>query len=279
MNTTSTPPHWALSSHKGGVSKTTLTTLIAAAAADAGQRVLVVDMDPQANATRRLAARLPHDPQARSAASLAAVLTRPRPGDAGRVIVPSGWPDPYASRIDIAPAHLDLELLPATAAQPGSSRRLLTALTSVVNEYDLVLLDCPPSLRGHLVDIAWTASDVVWLPTEPEYDSIEASRRVIERVEMDRDLLNPDLEIGGLICTRYRQPLGLHQQRRIELATVLGPGGLCPWTVPELSIIKQAGEMAVPIGSLPSGAPMATLATEVYRWMCARAATVAARAS
>ena len=270
------PPHIALSSHKGGCSKTLITVLLAAAAAETGRKVLVVDIDPQANATRRLATRLPRNPEARSDASLAAILHRPRPGDAGRVIVPCGWPDPYPSHIDVAPAHLDLELLPATAATPGASRRLLTALTGVSAAYDLVLIDCPPSLRGHLVDVAWTATDMVFVPCEPEYDSIEAARRVIERVDLDRDLLNPDLQVGGLVCTRYRHPLGLHRQRRSEMRSVLGPGSVCPWTVPELTLLKSVSELATPLALLASGGSMAVLARDMLAWMLRRHALLTA---
>jgi cellulose biosynthesis protein BcsQ len=179
--------------------------------------------------------------------------------------------------VHVAPGHLDLELLPETAASPGASRRLLVALTGVVDAYDLVLLDCPPSLRGHLVDLAWTATDLVWIPTEPEYDSIEAARRVLERVAMDRDLLNPDMQVGGLVVSRYRQSLGVHQQRAVELAAVL-PGGVCPWRIPELAVLKSLVELAVPLAGLSTGGgPMRVVAREVFQWMLHRASQIASR--
>ena len=278
-DTPNPPPHWAISTHKGGCSKTLLTTLIAAAAADTGRRVLVIDMDAQANATRRLATPLPPTPTERSTASLAAILTRPRPGDAARIITPCGWPDPYPTRIDVAPGHLDLELLPATAATPGASRRLLVALTGVVDDYDLVLIDCPPSLRGHLVDLAWTATDVLWIPTEPEYDSIEAARRVIERVDLDRDLLNPDMQVGGLVVTRHRRSLAVHNQRAAETMAIL-PGGGCPWWIPERAALKALGELAAPPSALGAeGAGMRTVAQGVFEWMLTRASQIANRST
>jgi chromosome partitioning protein len=262
------PPHWAYATHKGGVGKTLLLQATAAAAAEVGHQVLVVDMDPQSNATRRLRARVPQDPEQRAAVSLAAVLGRPSRGDVAGVIAPCGWGGLYTESIMVAPGHLQLELLASTAAHAASERRLLTALAGVVDDYDVVLIDCPPNLLSHLIDNAWTASDLLWVPTEPEYDSVEAARRVHQRVIADRDTLNPDLEIGGLIVNRYRSSLTLHQQRAGEVAAILGGDSVCPVRLPELVAIKNASEHAAPLRELGSGGrDMAALARDMYAWM------------
>lgn len=264
---TTTPPHWAYATHKGGVGKTLLLTITAGAAAEAGQRVLVVDMDPQGNATRRLRAPVPADPDKRAAASLAGVLTRPRRGSVASVVVPCGWPGIYSERIAVAPGHLDLELLAGTASQAASERRLLTALADHVEDYDLVMIDCPPNLLSHLIDNAWTASDLLWVVAEPEFDSVEAANRVVERVKADRQYLNPDLQVGGFIVNRYRQNLSLHQQRAAEVATILGPDAVCPIRLPELMALKTSTELAVPLAeSGADGRKMAALARDVYAW-------------
>lgn len=263
-----TPPHWALATHKGGTGKTLIAALVAAAAAEDGRRVLMVDIDPQANATRRLRAAIPQDPDARAAASLAGILTRPAPGAVRRIVVPCGWGEPYSERIDVAPGHLDLELLASTASRAKSEQRLLTSLMGVADEYDLILIDCPPNLLSHIIDNAWTASDVIFIPTEPEYDSVEAARRVVQRVEADRDTLNPDLKVGGFIVNRYRTSLSLHQQRADELSSIIGADAVCPVRMPELVALKNASEAAAPLSEFGSqGRDMASLARKMYEWM------------
>jgi chromosome partitioning protein len=262
-----TAPHWAFSTHKGGVGKTLLVMLMAAAAAESGKRVLVVDMDAQANATRRLRVALPQDLDARVAATLAGVLIRPTRGIAASVIAPCGWGGIYTDHIDVAPGHLDLELLASTAAQASSERRLLTALAGAVDDYDLVLIDCPPQLLGHTIDIAWTAADLVIVPVEPEYDSVEAARRVAERVLADRDTLNPDLQVGGYMINRYRSSLSLHQSRANEVATISGPDAVCPIRLPELVALKNSTEEARPLAELGTqGLNMAALARDIFQW-------------
>jgi chromosome partitioning protein len=264
---TALPPHVAIANHKGGVGKTGLSQGLAVAAAEAGHRVLVVDMDAQGNLTRRLRAQVPTDPDERQHSSLAAVLQRPSKGEIERVLVPCGYGGFYSERITIAPAHLDLELLSRTAAQAASERRLLKALMGVVADFDLVLIDCPPNLLSHQIDIAWTASDVLLLPCEGEYDAVEAARRISERVVADRDTLNPELEIAGIVVNRYRSNLAVHQKRAGEMAKIVGPEGVCPTRLPELVAMKNMAELAKPLEQCDAqGRAMAPLFRDVYQW-------------
>lgn len=262
-----TPPHWSIATHKGGTGKTKLLELVAAAAAEEGDRILVVDMDAQANATRRLRAQVPDEPEARVNASLASVLQRPAKGEIERILVPCGWGGIYSERIMVAPGHLDLELLAQTASQPNSSRRLLTALAGVVDGFDVVIIDCPPNLLSHIIDNAWTASDLLWIPVEPEYDAVEAARRVRERVAKDRELLNPDLEIAGFILNRYRKNLNLHKQRSQDVERIIDGDAVCPTRFPELVVLKNGSEFAQPMAEVEGGEDMAELAREAYAWM------------
>ncbi|MFJ2478260.1 ParA family protein [Streptomyces sp. NPDC087659] len=263
------PPHIAVANHKGGVAKTSTTAGLAAAAAEAGHRVLVVDMDSQYNATRRLRAALPADPADRAAASLAGVLQSPARGEAARIVTPCGWGGIYSEHIDVCPSDLDLELLGLTAGLPGAERRLLRALAGVVDAYDLVLIDCPPALLSHLVDNAWTASDYILIPCEGEFEAVHGARRVVERVARDRENLNPDLEILGIIPTRFRSTLSVHRTRLQDMEKLVGPDGVCPVKFPELAVMKTATENALPLthprcGS--EGRNMAALFRDAYAW-------------
>ncbi|RPK77819.1 ParA family protein [Streptomyces sp. ADI98-10] len=262
------PPHIAVANHKGGVGKTSTTVGLAAAAAEDGERVLVVDMDPQGNSTRRLRAHLPDALEDRAAASLAGVLPSPARGEAARIVTPCGWSAPYSSRIDVLPSDLDLELLGLTAGLPSAERRLLRALATVVDAYDLVLIDCPPSLLSHLTDNAWTASDYLLVPCEAEFESVQAARRVSERITRDRHTLNPDLQIAGFVPTRYRAHLGVHRTRLEDMAKISGPEAICPTRFPELAAMKTSAEKALPLAECGSqGRDMAALFRDTHTWL------------
>lgn len=267
-------PHISLANHKGGIGKTGITQGLAVAAADLGHRVLAIDMDSQGNLTRRLRAKLPADLDARAGASLASVLQRPARGEIERILVPCGYGGIYSERITIAPSHLELELLALTAGQASSEKRLLTALTGVADDYDVVLIDCPPNLLSHLIDNAWTASDVVLIPADPEYDAVEAAKRVRQRVLADRHTLNPDLQVAGFLVNRYRSNLSLHQQRAEEIAAI-EPGAMCRIRLPESVGFKNSSELARPLSeSGPEGRTMAGLMRDVYSWLRERTAAL-----
>ncbi|MGA4844734.1 ParA family protein [Streptomyces sp. G45] len=272
---TSPPPHVAVSNYKGGVGKTSLAQGLTVAAAEAGDRVLVIDMDAQGNLTRRLRAPLSPNPDERFGASLADVLQRPAKGEIERILVPCGYGGIYSERISVAPTHFDLELLARTAGQAASERRLLRALAGVTDDFDLVVIDTPPRLFCHLIDIAWTASDVILMPCEGEYEAVEAARRVKERVLEDRHTLNPDLEIAGMVVSRYRSNLTLHKQRAKEMEKIVGAEGICPTRLPELVAFKNMSEKALPIVECGSeGRHMASLYRDVYKWSRDRINTV-----
>lgn len=268
------PPHIAYANHKGGEGKTLEAQGQACAAAEEGHSVLAIDMDPQGNLTRRLAAAIPEDPELRAAASLASVLQRPAKGEIERILVPCGYGGIYSERIMVAPSHLELELLALTAGQPSSERRLLTALTGVALNFDFILIDCPPNLLSHQFDNALVATDVVMIPVAPEYDGIEAARRVRQRVIQDADLLNPDLKVGGFLPNRYRSNLSLHQTRMEDILAIEGSEAVCPTRLPELVTLKNMGEFAKPLAQLggTESKMMASLMRDRYRWTRMRAA-------
>ena len=196
----------ALANNKGGVGKTASTVNLAAALARQDRRVLVVDMDPQANTTRRLAARLAPDSPTVSEAIAAAAR-----GCVADAIVPCGWDVADACRISIIPSAPDLANRGGELHLLGAVRRLAKALALVDDEDDATLFDCEPSL-GHLTQLVMAAADDVLTVVEPEYDAVESAIRLRDFIEAAReDLGNPDLHVLGYLLSRVRDTLGAPQ--------------------------------------------------------------------
>lgn len=189
----------ALVNQKGGVGKTTSAVSLAAALAQRGQRILLVDMDPQSNATSAIGI----DP--RSVAGVYDTLLDQVP--AVECIV-----EVEPERISLLPASASLsgaevELVPALARE----RRLLEALAPVRDTYDWILIDCPPSL-GLLTINALTAADCVIIPVQCEYMALEGLSRLTQTLELVRKNLNPGLFIMGVLLTMWDARTRLGQE-------------------------------------------------------------------
>jgi chromosome partitioning protein len=232
----------ALANNKGGVGKTADAVNLAAAHARSGRRVLVVDMDPQGNATRRLAAQLGADSPTVSEAIAAAVK-----GCAADAIAPCGWQASYAHLISVIPAVPDLANRAGEAHLLGSVRRLVKAMTGVDDDYDVTLVDCEPSL-GHLPQLVFAAVDDVLVAVEPEYDAVEGAVRVRDFIATVReDLGNPGLRVLGYLLSRVREGLGAHRFQLEGLPALLGEDLVWAPGIPERAAIKDANEAAVPV--------------------------------
>jgi chromosome partitioning protein len=177
---------YALANQKGGVGKTTTAINLAACLAEAGARSLVVDLDPQANATSGLGVRA-------ESMSTYDLLDGARLAD---VVSRTAFPN-----LDLVPSRPDLAGAAVELAQRSDGESYLTqSLADARAEYEFVFLDCPPSL-GPLTVNALTAADQVLVPVQAEYYALEGLAQLVKSVELIRARLNPRLRIGGVLLT------------------------------------------------------------------------------
>jgi chromosome partitioning protein len=230
----------AVLSLKGGVGKTTVALGIASAALRRGTRTLVADLDPQGNATSTL------DPPFTDA-TLVDVLEDPQRSVLERAIAASVWSD----AIDVLVGSEDLEEL----NEPGEGGRRLENLSMALDElhreplrdepYDLVILDCPPSL-GRLTKSALVAADSALIVTEPTMYAVAGAQRALEAIEKIRDEHNPGLRPLGVIVNKLRARSYEHQFRIAELRESFGTL-VMPTGIPDRLAIQQAQGACSPI--------------------------------
>ena len=200
----------AVANQKGGVGKTTTTINLGASLAKEGKKVLIIDADPQANATSGYGI----DPRTMES-SIYECLVDEYPMNGSQVTTCVEGLDLVGSCIDLAGAELEL------INKPGRERVLARALESVVPLYDFILIDCSPSL-GLITVNALTAAHSVIIPVQAEYFALEGISKLLNTIRIIKSKLNPGLEIEGFLLTMYDARLRLANQIYEELKSHFG---------------------------------------------------------
>jgi len=233
----------SVSSLKGGVGKTTVTLGLASAAFARGVSTLVVDLDPQADVSTGM------DVDITGHLNIADVLASPKEKIVRSAIAPSGWTKGRTGKIDVligSPSVINFDGPHPTIRDIW---KLEEALAHVEKEYDLVLIDCPPSLNA-LTRTGWAASDRIAVVSEPGLFSVAAADRALRAIEEIRRGLSPRLQPLGIVVNRARVQSLEHQFRIKELRDMFGPLVLTP-QLPERTSLQQAQGAAKPLHVWP----------------------------
>lgn len=225
---------FAVANQKGGVGKTTTTTSLGAALAERGKRVLVVDLDPQGNATTGLGV-----DGRQFERSVYDVLLNDIP--MADIVEPTGF-----SNLFVAPATLDLAgVEQELAAVISRELRLKKALASVDGEFDYVFIDCPPSL-GLITINAFAAATDILVPVQTEFYALEGLTQLQRIVDLVQKNLNPFLSISRVVLTMYDSRNTLSIDVAAEVRRHF-PIELCKTVIPRTVRLAEAPSFGQPI--------------------------------
>jgi chromosome partitioning protein len=230
---------------KGGVGKTSVVLGLASAALSRGLPTLVVDLDPQADATTGL------DVGEGIDLTVADVISSSRRKILDTAVTPSGWSDGQAGLLDVLPGSPDSAVLDGPRPTDKSLLRLSQAL-SRAEGYRLILIDCPPSFGG-LTRSGLVAAQRAIVVSEPALFSVTAADRALRAIHDLRANVAPALQPLGVLVNRYRERSPEHRYRLAELSTMFGPLVLSP-AVAERSALQQAQGASQPVHRWPGPA-------------------------
>ena len=224
----------AIANQKGGVGKTTTTVNLGACLAELGLRVLVIDLDPQGNASTGLGIE-----NRGLESSMYHVLIQDVPLE--------NCVEPTAVRhLFVAPASLDLAGAEIELASAFSREtRLRTAIAGVVDDYDYILIDCPPTL-GLLTVNGLAAAREVLVPIQTEYYALEGLGLLLRNVDLIKRSLNPDLDVSTIVCVMYDARTKLSEQVVEEVRGHFGDK-VVPTVVPRNVRLSEAPSFGQPI--------------------------------
>lgn len=244
----------ALANQKGGVGKTTTSVNLGAALAQDGQRVLLVDIDAQGNATSGSGI----DKSELERDSYDVIVDG---APLHEVIVPTDNYDLVPATIQLSGAEIEL------ADKKEREYRLKAALATVADDYDFILIDNPPAL-GLLTVNAFTAADAILIPVQTEFYALEGLGQLLNTIELVRQQFNPDLDIAGILLTMYDGRTNLAKQVAEEVRNYFGDKvyeTVIPRTV-RLSEAPSYGQAIIDFDPRSVGAQVYTeLAQEVLK--------------
>jgi chromosome partitioning protein len=228
------PRIMAVANQKGGVGKTTTTVNLGAALAEMGYRVLVIDLDPQGNATTGLGV------DARNfETSMYDVIMRETPLE--DCIEPTSVRNLFVAPATIDLAGVEIELVPAFSRE----LRLRRAVEGIVDDFDFVLIDCPPSLGLITINGLAAASEVL-VPIQCEYYALEGLGQLLRNVHLVASNLNPTLEVSTIVLTMYDARTRL----AVDVATEVRKhfsGRVCRSVIPRTIRLSEAPSFGQPI--------------------------------